>query len=856
LNASPCFFLQRQYYELLWYNDEEPCPRASFVGHDRVGMGHLEDHDLTAMGGGERHPPSFDNALRKDREAILQHIMNPVDATAIMAGSGAADKVMTRTTTTRNPDVHASYRNTKTDVDPWDVYDLAAGYVKRGVVVIPVDVVFPTREDHTEMEEEKEEGATKALLLSGDDGANQHEEYAKMKEEIDPGKPPFPSAKRATPSLSIQRSRISLYAAFPPPPIQLPRSNRKNGQLCYDDFELTEAKLALKRFSGWHGAMGMTAATLHREGYADAVLSCNYRWPSLLCVPSLSSALTWIPWKKRRSAAARKYEREHKEWFVGGIHYNIHLGSDNQTSLGGTLSTLDGRTHCRLDVGNPFHPIATPPTRRPPVPVEPATGGILSPSRESDYTLSASRDFSIGSTIPMRLHFIAKYAAMSLPTFHSTSRHEHIHSTPLHLRHFSISLGNLTNATSSRDVPKLTLSLSHGLPVMGGERFWWSQSAPGVDSPDHSNDVELSTVGNNDVPWKRSPAHARSLSLKLDAKQQLSPSQSCHSSIEYGHTDKMLSFGSIFTRSFSSSPFSKAGVGIRHTFGNLFHTGFDFGKGKSNWMKGITWLLFQLERGDVRLQIPIAIRPYPATSWESFLHLCYSSLVTLVVDAIVAELFCGVTSSVCAKLSRVIKGNDFDGAESSVDERNREMGLFRRQQQQAENARDEAYRQRNVMERQAKISVAKEEREEDLVIIKAIYGVMDSESYEWVGDRRLCSMDATAQVQFWVQDSSVHLPAMSKKHMLGFYDVMMGLKTGDWTRDKPATTDDWEKINYLARIVKRWRGSWRSSRLEDKRKLVVVLTVRYKFAGQIFEVMYYDDQAVDLPSSGATIVTI
>ncbi|KAL7464187.1 hypothetical protein ACHAXS_004529 [Conticribra weissflogii] len=767
--------------------------------------------------------------------------------------------------------------------DPWDFYDLTAGYVKRGVVVIPVDMSLPTREEKKDLEID-EGDATKPLISSENDGSN--EGYACSTEELERDdnhsfdsnamkhitreaesklsedretivKPEcknlWQKAKQATPSFSIKQSRVSLYAAFPPPTIKLPRSTRGDGRLFYDNSELSEAEQTLKRFSGFHGAVGVTSATLHREGYSDVILSCNYRWPSLLSVPSLSSASSLFRLKKR-TAAARRYERESNEWFVGDIHCNLHLGSNNKTCMGGTLSTLDGRSHCRLDVGNPFHHVITP-HKRHPVPVEAAKGGIISPSLQSDCTLSACRDFSLVSTIPMRLIFAMKYAALPLPIFYSASDNPNFNLAPLRLRNFSISLCNLIDAKFDRGVPKLTLSLSHGLPEIGGERFWLSQSAPGVGSPDHSKEVELSTIGGMDVALKRLPAHARSLSLKFDVKQQLLPSQQCQSFIQYSHVDRSLSIGSMITRAFLSSPFSKAAVGIRHTFGGIFQNGFHFVKGKSGWRQGVTWLLFQLERGDVRLLIPVTIRPYPATSWDSFLQLFYSSLTTVVVDAIIAELFCGVSNSVYAKFSRLFKGKEFSGAKSYRDDvldQNQDITISRRQQ--AENARDEAIRQRNVMERQAKISVKKEERQEGLVIIKAIYGVMDSESHEWVGDRRLCTMDATAQIQFWVQDSSVHLPAVSKKHMLGFFDVMSGLKAEDWPRNK-SVTDDNEETYGMTPALKNLRYSMRSSRFEEKRELIVVLTVSYKYAGVIFEVMYYDDEAVDLPSSNAKVVT-
>ena len=70
-----------------------------------------------------------------------------------------------------------------------------------------------------------------------------------------------------------------------------------------------------------------------------------------------------------------------------------------------------------------------------------------------------------------------------------------------------------------------------------------------------------------------------------------------------------------------------------------------------------------------------------------------------------------------------------------------------------------------LMSKTAEAKTRKEEMKDDgLVILMATYEVQDGDS-----------IDVTIPLQFWVMNSALHLPPMSKSSMLGFCDVRRGL---------------------------------------------------------------------------------
>lgn len=654
--------------------------------------------------------------------------------------------------------------------DEKSLIDPTISYVKRGLILLPVNMILPTH----------------------------------YKEKIND------DSSSSAPTYSVDQSRVSLFTSFPPPPTIVQPSSEG-----YSDIDLKYAKQRLKQHSGYHIAAGVTSATKLEEGYSESILSMNYRIPSLI---------SWPPSLMGHNSIKRR------QYLVSDMHYNLHLGSTTKTSFGSTLSTLDGKTHLRFDMGNPFYNMNS----------SNQNGGrniqrrqkkntssmITSPSLQSDYTISASHDFNNS----LCANWSMKIAPSPPLTFSPTNMSS---TSPIHMQCMNLTLTNMTGVRK-RHSPKLTLTLGYGMPLVGGEALWMSNVKPGTGEQEpitHRNCTDISS----------SASSVYSSNMKLEIEQDVSSTQTCNSTIEYCHTGQQFSLGTIFTRTFSSSRFARLGVGIRHTFDNIFNN-------SEWWKQGTTSWLFKLERGDVRLLIPVTIYPVSTTALDSLVRVVYVSMASIVVDIIVSELLCGVTASkLRLRFLKILLGKEMvDKVSSSLnfeiekDQEEKEKWLL---QEQLFKVQEHTARQVNLMVKQAKAATKREVDQGGLVIVKAIYGVIDNTSRQWIQYR---DMDATTQLQFWVTNSSLHLPAVSKKHMLGFYDLVAFVSDDEW-EVQPTTNQKGNRRNRLF-------GSWKEKLMGTKQKrrdLRVVLSIQYKWSNKLYQVMYHDDEAVDLPSQHA-----
>ena len=678
--------------------------------------------------------------------------------------------------------------------------DPTLGYVTKAAVVIPVAMIL--------------DGVTYDGHVSS--GNNTHQDQTGTSEA-------------QPPTYSIDQSRLTLYAAFPPPPIVVPKDNQSADiNRRYNSQELNTAKLRLKRHSGFHGAVGVTCATHKDHGFANALLSMNYRYPKLLSMPTRAHHLAPV---------------------VGNMHWNLHLGANTYQSLGGTLSSLDGATNICLDMSNPF---------RKPQSLD-ATHGI-SPQRKDGrtYTISSSRDFSWLNN-PLRIQGVMMLAPPPCSNLIGKQQQQHRTVNTSHLERFALVMTNLNSYVDKQDKdqpkylpkkgkPKVSVSLGYGK----GCNTWYSfpQSCIYVQDVDITRDRINSPSG---YP------SAYSASVEVDVKQQLSPSQAFQSFVEYRHVGNTLTLGATVTRTFLSSQFSRLGVGIRHVCKNIWDP--------KLWKQGDIWWILQFERGDAIFYIPIVIYPIATATFDSFIRLFYASFASLAVDAIVGELLCGTTSVLRVKCLQLLLGkgcieNDILNSAGDADIR----------QQQAEDsmmdhhvgiAREKALKQRDAMKKQAISSAKKESEQGGLVIIKAIYGVMN-DNHQWVSKRnerdettRLCALDATVQLQFWVNNGSLLLPATSKKNMLGFYNVLDYVDKAEWMYGNSFRKSDKEsdviQSNIFQKAYQWWNGE-EPEPTKSKRNLDVVLSVRYKYENTVYDVTFLDTEEAELPSSRSKVV--
>ena len=240
-----------------------------------------------------------------------------------------------------------------------------------------------------------------------------------------------------------------------------------------------------------------------------------------------------------------------------------------------------------------------------------------------------------------------------------------------------------------------------------------------------------------------------------------------------------LAFDGMIRRSLSN--FAAFGVGVRAVAG-----------------KGVAWL-FQLERGEFAMNIPVAI--CPRLDAGSSIALLYISFLSGVIDGIIGDF----TSTRSTTSDDTVEGNKWTT-----------INMMHKTK-----AKEDAERQKSLMERQAKSKRKREQERKGLVIDRAIY-------YVEGGDR----LDVATQIQFWVTDSSLYLPSTPKSNLLGFYDVSSN--KSNFSGTKLAKLTSWKQIK---------EGFWSETKTQDP-----ILYIRYTHEDKVFEVSIRDEEELVLPS--------
>ena len=269
------------------------------------------------------------------------------------------------------------------------------------------------------------------------------------------------------------------------------------------------------------------------------------------------------------------------------------------------------------------------------------------------------------------------------------------------------------------------------------------------------------------------------LGVNVDPVQLTVENERACASIGWRGFKRGLAFDGIIRRSLSN--FAAFGVGVRAVAG-----------------KGVVWL-FQLERGEFVMKIPVAI--CLRLDAGSSIGLLYISFLSGVIDGIIGDF----TSTSSTTSDVTVEGN-----------KSNNINMLRKTK-----AKEDADRQKSLMERQANSKRKREQERKGLVIDQAIYYVED-------GDR----LDVTTQIQFWVTDSSLYLPSTPKSNLLGFYDVSSNKSNSSDTKLGKLTS--WKQIK---------EGFWSETKSPDP-----TLYIRYTHEGEIFEVSIRDEEELILPS--------
>eukprot|EP00934_Nitzschia_sp_Nitz4_P005878 Nitzschia sp. Nitz4//scaffold32_size149145//81247//83638//NITZ4_002884-RA/size149145-augustus-gene-0.51-mRNA-1//-1//CDS//3329548084//5868//frame0 len=122
--------------------------------------------------------------------------------------------------------------------------------------------------------------------------------------------------------------------------------------------------------------------------------------------------------------------------------------------------------------------------------------------------------------------------------------------------------------------------------------------------------------------------------------------------------------------------------------------------------------------------------------------------------------------------------------------------------------------------------------ENGLVILEATYWLEGQDGV----DTRMVTMDARVQLQFWVTNGRLSLPAVSKSTLLGFYDLETQLAGG--SKSKQWQWQEW----------KRWIFPQASP---VPMNAIPHLTVRYAYQGNTYEISILDSDALVLPNPNA-----
>jgi hypothetical protein len=611
----------------------------------------------------------------------------------------------------------------------------------------------------------------------------------------------------AAPALSMKQSRIALYAAFPPPP----PSTQNELLVGNDEYELKQVKQRLEQYSGFHGAVGASSSTLFGQGISETLFSLHYRFPTLLSVPSM----------RRNSLRKSQYA-------IGSLNYNILFGPTTNLSLGGTLSSLNGKAKVHLCISNPFLDANNNSD------VEHKEKGILHlhPLRRNYRISISSRHFFASN--PIFVHFMTYITPIR--------RHNQFFNVVVQLQNPNDQKGLRRSNIEDISRPKITLCAGYGVPSLGGNDLLMSQLSSDVYSPDFGIDSHLTN----------SMCGSYGARVKLELEQTLPSSQVRHCTAQYHHVGRALSLGIMSTRTFASSRLASAGIGIRYTFGNIFKLNSEW------WSKGVTSLLWQIQHGETRIVVPITILGSQTTR-DSIFRFCYASVASIIVDILIGELLCDEMSNLRLNFMKLVLGEEsvLKAYSSLVDRDNATKANVDKahwlRMQMISKAREVALRQCDLMKRHAKNTMRNEEQKDGLVILNAVYGVMDKDTGKWIqtsdeSDSKFHIMDATTQLQFWTESSALHMSAVSKRHCLGFYDVLACVSEDDWRRPEVGCTQK-SSGDVSNNSPKQWLRNFFGMRnsVDNKRDLVAALLVEYKWAGRIYNKRFADDEAIDLP---------
>ena len=268
--------------------------------------------------------------------------------------------------------------------------------------------------------------------------------------------------------------------------------------------------------------------------------------------------------------------------------------------------------------------------------------------------------------------------------------------------------------------------------------------------------------------------------IKIAAKQDFGVGRT--GLLSFAWQPRGVEWKAILSRSLTS--YSNVSMGIQHQTST-----------------GLTWLL-QADRGNFTFRLPISICCVTNPTYRMSLIWC--SLLTLILDDVLGDLLHDTTQD-GLKPDADVDAATSDDAESSLVKEKRD-----------------AEQQIAFMRTTAERNMEREQQCNGLYIYQAQYFV----------DQGGPSVDVATQLQFWVRNSTLRLPAGSKSTMLGFYQLLPHVRP--------------------PRRHASWLRSWLWNEALLGAQPVPQLRIRYTFGEKTYEITINDTDELVLPSPRAT----
>ena len=259
--------------------------------------------------------------------------------------------------------------------------------------------------------------------------------------------------------------------------------------------------------------------------------------------------------------------------------------------------------------------------------------------------------------------------------------------------------------------------------------------------------------------------------------------------------------------------FALSGIHLKTSVTRALSRFSTFGLGiKIHTKEGLSWI-FKLQRGSFSFVLPITL----CASIDPWLA-CITTTSSILIDEMVRQFIARANKRVLLKGIPPTQSFSETYDQNSIE--------FQKLLSDAEI-------QTALMSKQAQSKQRIEEHKNGLVILKATYQVVGGDA-----------LDVTTQLQFWVVNSKLKLPPVSKSSMLGFYDVAGKLKLD---KEKKKSNIGKSLMDILRQI---FLGERTLSNDIDEVP-TPTLTIRFKFNGSVYEVTKGDFDEIVLPHPSA-----